>query len=79
MSVTRQELVDTDPEEVFEWEVENLEAGLEVLGITVGTKWSKSKKANELNKALMQMKPKDIEMPKSADPNYLMIQTLQAM
>ena len=38
MPVTKQELVGMDPEEVFEWEVDNLDAGLEELGITIGTK-----------------------------------------
>ena len=79
MAVTRQQLMDMDPEEVFEWEVENLEAGLKELGVTVGTKWSKSKKAYELNKAIIQIKPKDIEMSKPADPNYFMMKALQAM
>ena len=52
MHVTKQNLVGMDPEEMFELEVDNLDAGLEELGITIGTKWSKSKKANEPKKAL---------------------------
>ena len=71
MAVTRQQLMDMDPEEVFEWEVENLEAGLKELGVTVGSKWSKSKKANELNKAILEVKPKNFEQSKHMDSNSI--------
>ena len=52
MPVIKQDLVGMDPEEVFQWEVDNLDVCLEELGITIGTKCSKSKKVDELNKAL---------------------------
>ena len=79
MEMTKQELMDLDPEDVFEWEVEKLEAGLKELGITIGISWSKSKKANELNKALEKMKIDNQENQTPMDPNMFMIQALQQM
>ena len=61
MPVTKQDLVDMDPEEIFECEVDNLDAGLKELGITDCTKWSKSKKAYYLNEAILEVKPKNFE------------------
>ena len=52
MEMSKQELLELDPEEVFDWEVEKLEAGLKELGVAIGVSKSKSKKENELNKAL---------------------------
>ena len=79
MPVTNQDLVDMDPEEIFEWEVDNLDAGLDELGITVGTKWSKSKKAYELNKAILEVKPKNFEQSKPMDSNIMMMQLMQTI
>ena len=54
MAVTKEELMAMDPEDVFEWEVTKLDAGLESLGVTIGTSWTKSKKAFALKKAMQQ-------------------------
>ena len=56
MELTRVELMELDPMEVLEWEVERLEAGLNELEITIGASWTKSRKAYELNKALEMSK-----------------------
>ena len=34
MPVTKQDLVDMDTEEIFEWEVDNLDAGLTLLSLS---------------------------------------------
>ena len=57
MAVTREKMLGMDPDEIFDWDAENLDAGLEELGITIGKNWSKSKKAFELNMAIKQMNP----------------------
>ena len=79
MAGTKEQMMEMDPEEVFEWDVETLDAGLKELNVTIGTSWSKSKKARELDKAIEQLKSKDFEKPKTSDPNVLMLQALQAM
>ena len=79
MDVTKENMMKMDPEEVYDWDVENLDAGLKELKITIGTTWSKSKKARELQKAIEQPNAKEVEMPKSSDPNVLMLQVLQHM
>ena len=53
MALTKEQVLALDPEEVFDWEVEKLDEGLKKLDVTIGKSWSKSKKANELNKALL--------------------------
>ena len=40
MEMSKLELMDLDPIEVLDWEVERLEAGLKELGITIGVSWS---------------------------------------
>ena len=45
MAATRDQMMEMDPEDVLDWEVESLEAGLKELNITVGVRWSKPKKA----------------------------------
>ena len=42
MELSRAELMELDPMEVLEWEVERLEAGLNELEITIGASWTKS-------------------------------------
>ena len=79
MPVIKQDLMDTVPEEVFDWEVDNLEAGLSELGVIIGTKWSKSKKAMEFNRAISQQEPKDVKPSKPKDPTVMMMKALQAM
>ena len=64
MPITKQDLMDTDPEEVFDWEVDNLEARLRELGITIGTKWLTVK----------QSKPKVDEPSKPKDPTVMMME-----
>ena len=53
MSVSKQEMMEMDTNDICEWEVENLEAGLMEFGFTIGSKWTKSKKAVEINKAIL--------------------------
>ena len=79
MEMSRLELLDLDPIEVLDWEVEKLEAGLKELGITIGVSWSKSRKAHELNKALEMIKIDNQENQAPMDSNMFMIQALQQM
>ena len=82
MAVTKQQLMGMDPDEVFDWDSDNLDAGLKELDITIGKNWSKSKKAHELSKAIGQLKPtKHAEIPLQSqdNPNLMMFQALQAM
>ena len=52
MAVQRAELLGMDPDDVFDWDSDNLDAGLKELDITIGKNWSQSKKAYELNQAI---------------------------
>ena len=79
MALTKEEIEKIDPEEVFEWDVETLDAALKELNVTIGSSWSKSKKEHELTKAISGVKPKDIEIPKNSDPNVMIFQALQLM
>ena len=38
MVVTKDQMMEMDPEEVLDWEVESLEVGLKELNVTVGAK-----------------------------------------
>ena len=71
--------MELDPIEVLDWEVERLEAGLNELGITIGTSWSKSRKAHELNKALEMSKIDNQENQAPVDSNVFMIQAFQQL
>ena len=77
MPVTKHDLEGMDPLEIFEWEVDNLGAGLEELGITVGNQWSKSKKVYELNNAILEVKPINVEQSKPMDSSIMMMQVMQ--
>ena len=79
MSVTKQEMLEMDPNDIFEWEVENLEAGLIEFGITISAKWTKSRKAMEFNEAILQTKSLEVEPAKPQDYNMMMLQCIQAM
>ena len=88
MAATREQMLEMDPQEVFEWEVDMLEAGLKELNVTVGVKWTKPKKAYELFDAIRQFQvPKVSDQGQlksnnpvqSTDPNVLMLQALQSM
>ena len=81
MAVTKQQMMNMDPEDIFDWDVEMLDAGLKELNITIGSTWSKPKKANELNKAVEQMNSgsKTKTPVQTQDPNYFMMKTFQAM
>ena len=79
MEMSRLELLDLDPIEVLDWEDKKLVAGLREFEITIGTSWSKWRKAYELKKALEKIKIDDQESTKITDPNFYMIQALQAM
>ena len=87
MATTKEDLVEKDPVEVFEWEVEALDAGLKEPSV-VGKSWSESRKAFELNMAIKQGKTKEAEdsnihdltgQLQTSDPNLLMIKALQSM
>ena len=79
MELSRAELMELDPIEVLDWEVERLEAGLNELGITIGVSWSKSRKAYELNKALEMSKINNQENQAPVDSNVFMIQAFQQL
>ena len=79
MELTRVELMELDPMEVLEWEVERLEAGLNELEITIGASWTKSRKAYELNKALEMIKIDSQEKQAPLDSNTFMIQAFQQL
>lgn len=67
------------PEKLFEWEVADLKAALKELDIIIGISWSKSKKANELEKALEKTKIDDKDTFESMDTNFYMMQAQQKM
>ena len=79
MELSRAELMELDPMEVLEWEVERLEAGLNELEITIGASWTKSRKAYELNKALEMSKIDNQENQAPLDSNMFMIQAFQQL
>ena len=54
MSITEEKMIEMEPEGVFEWNVDELDAGLREFNVTVGTNWTKSKKAYELSKIIMR-------------------------
>ena len=54
MATNKDAMMDMDPKDVFGWDVENLDAGLKELNVTIGTDWVKSRKAYELCRALKQ-------------------------
>ena len=79
MELSRAELMELDPMEVLEWEVERLEAGLNELEITIGNSWTKSRKAYELNKALEMIKIDSQENQTPLDSSTFMIQAFQEL
>ena len=81
MAATREEMLGMDPDEVFDWDSDNLDAGLKELDITIGKSWSKSKKTHELSKAIGQLKPtRHAEVPlQTQDKDVMVLQTLQAI
>ena len=77
MSLTKEQLMEMDTEEIFDWTVEKLDAALKELNVTGATAWNKSKKARELDKAIEKMKTKEVEDSKvRSDPTMLMFQGL---
>ena len=48
MAVSKEELMELSPDDVFEFEVEKLDATLKELNISGYSGWKKSKKAHEL-------------------------------
>ena len=62
-------------DEIFDWNVEKLDAALKELNVVFGTDWTKTKKARELDKAIEKMRTKDVEDSKvSSDPSMLILQ-----
>ena len=49
--------LETDPNEVFEWDATEFDSTLEELQITIRVDWPLSRNAHELNKAKRQMNP----------------------
>ena len=52
MAVPIEQLMELESDEIFDWDVEKLDATLKELKINVGTTWKKSKKAHELIKEI---------------------------
>ena len=73
--------MDMNPEEIFDWDVEMLDAGLKQLVVRIGNTQSKTKKANELNKGVEQMNSGiKIKTPvQSQDSGNVLAQALQLM
>ena len=79
MSVSAQDMLEIDPNDVFFWEVENLEAGLAELGIMIEPKQSQSRKVYELKQAILRIKSIKFEPVKPKDPNMMMMRYIKAM
>ena len=71
MAVSKEELMELSPDDVFEFEVEKLDATLKELNISGYSGWKKSKKAHELIKLIESMKNVngDEKALLSSDPN----------
>ena len=65
MATNKEAMMDMDPKDVFGWDVENMDAGLKELNVTIGTDWVKSRKAYEVCRALEQAQ--NIENAKTGD------------
>ena len=52
MASSKAQMMKMVPKDVFDWDVDALDAGLKELCVTIRTNWSKSKKAFELNMAI---------------------------
>ena len=76
MAVSKEELMELSPDDVFEFEVEKLDATLKELNISGYSGWKKSKKAHELIKFIESMKNvnEDEKLLVSSDPNANMFQ-----
>ena len=73
MATNKEAMMDMDPKEVFGWDVENLDAGLKELNVTIGTDWVKSRKAYELCKALEEAQMTgDMPNLEAGDSNMMM-------
>ena len=79
MTTSKDTPMELDPKEVFGWDVDNLDAGLKELSITVGTDWNKQRKAYELCKGLEQLKEVNVKANASQDSNVVMMQMFQMM
>ena len=79
MAVSKEELMELGPDDVFEFEVEKLDATLKELNISGYSGWKKSKKAHELIKFMESMKNvnEDEKLLVSSDPNIAAVQALQ--
>ena len=79
MAVSKEELMELSPDDVFEFEVEKLDATLKELNISGYSGWKKSKKAFELIKVIEAMKNEsaDDKTLLSSDPNMAMFQMMQ--
>ena len=79
MAVPVEQLMELESDEIFDWDVETIDATLKELRITVGTTWKKSKKAYELIKEIEKMKTMQGEEEKlpNSDPNMMMFQLMQ--
>ena len=79
MAVSKEELMELNPDDVFEFEVEKLDATLKELNISGYSGWKKSKKAFELIEIIKSMKNvnEDEKLLVSSDPNTAMVQMMQ--
>ena len=61
MPISRVDLLATIPEEIWQWDDSLLDEALNELQIEIGTSWLKTKKADEINKAIKEHNGKNKE------------------
>ena len=54
MTISRVDLLTTNPEEIYQWEESLLDEALKELQIKIGASWVKMEKAAEINKAIKE-------------------------
>ena len=79
ITITKGEMENMDPDEVFEWDVETLDAALKELNVKGGSGWKKSKKVYEVTKAISDLQTNEAEVSKCSDPNVVLVNALQMM
>ena len=79
MATDKESMMKMDPKDVFGWDVENLDAGLKEMNITIGIDWVKARKAYELFKALEEAQNTEDMPAMEADSNTMMMNMFQMM
>ena len=79
MATDKESMMKMDPKDVFGGDVENLDAGLKEINITIGIDWVKARKAYELCKALEQAQNIGDMPDMESDSNTMMIKMFQMM